>query len=157
MTSFYIWVRMPFSQPTRSHDLRVGMNEPQDFSVPTLGAPITSVRPTITRSPKHALMQPRVCNRKQPFATFYLCKAEQFRQLGLVESHHRLIVDQGNGSNHQAASLQFLQRRSVPADVAIFEWYSLLRKKLFRRIAEHSAVLAENYHLLSHTVLLTGI
>jgi hypothetical protein len=51
---------------------------------------------------------------------------------------------------HQAAPLKLFKGRFVAAHVTFFRYDPVLRKKLFRPIAEHSAGLAEQNHLLSH-------
>lgn len=78
-------------------------------------------------------------------------KAQQFRQLLLIEAYHNLIIDQGDGRGHKTEFLQFFQSGLVSGDVPIFKRYPVARKKLFRSATEHSTGLAKNdYFVVNH-------
>ena len=63
-------------------------------------------------------------------------------------------VNYGNRSGHVAEFLKLVERAGVGDNVAFLKRDSVLRKKLFRLLAEHSAGLRENRNLLSHCDLL---
>jgi hypothetical protein len=63
-------------------------------------------------------------------------------------------VNYGDRSCHVAEFLKLVECAGIGQDVALLKCDSVLRKKLFRLLAEHSAGLRKNRNLLRHRDLL---
>lgn len=69
-----------------------------------------------------------------------------------VEADDGCSVDDSDGGRHESEPLQFLNRGRVLCDIAFLVLDVLLRKILFRPLAEHSAGLRKNRYLLCHSM-----
>jgi hypothetical protein len=67
-----------------------------------------------------------------------------------IEANDRLTTDQGDRSGHGAKAPELIQSRNILSDITIAEFYALLRKILFRVLAEHSAGLRKNDYWGAH-------
>ena len=62
----------------------------------------------------------------------------------MVKPYDRLVIDKRYRRRHQTPLLKFVQGRFIAAHVALLKWDPVLRKKLFRPVAEHSAWLSKD-------------
>lgn len=69
-----------------------------------------------------------------------------------VEADDGCSVNDRDGGRHESEPLQFLNRGRVLRDIAFLVLALLLRKILFRPMAEHSAGLRKDRYLLCHSM-----
>ena len=75
-----------------------------------------------------------------------------FARLAGSKLHDRLVSYDRDRRGHETPPLKFVQGRFVAAHVALLKYNPVLQKKLFRPLAKHSARLAKDENLSSHTV-----
>ena len=69
-----------------------------------------------------------------------------------VESHDDRTADDNHRSGHVTKFLEFGQSARILRYVFFLKLYSLLRKILFRLVAEHSSMLGVNHDVLRHSL-----
>lgn len=73
-------------------------------------------------------------------------------ELGPAEPHHHFVVNEYDRGYHQVPFPKLVQDRFVVIHITFLRYYSVTRKNLPRLIAEHSARLSENNHLLRQSI-----
>jgi len=74
-----------------------------------------------------------------------------------VESHDDRAVNDDHRSRHVAKSLEIGESPRILRYVPLLKLYALLRKILFRLVAEHSPMLGINHNILRHSPPPVGV
>ena len=73
-----------------------------------------------------------------------------FINLDWIKANNHCAINDNNRSGHLPKFLRIGQSARILRDVPLLKLYSLLRKILFRLIAEHSPMLGVNDDVLGH-------
>jgi hypothetical protein len=92
----------------------------------------------------------------------YSCQSLTLNPKGLVyalsvESHDDRAINDDHRSCHVAKSLEIGESPRILRDVPLLKLYTLLRKILFRLVAEHSPMLGINHNILRHSPPPVGV